>query len=786
MTGKERFLYLKLLFTFIFLMLSSLAGAQTENAIVEKVSDVPAVARGDQFIKMPAAPKGYHLVLKGSDHNPVINQSGRIKTPLSKTKVHLYFQLINDSIDTIHYDICKEVTVPGKFDKEKGNAKPFVIPSLQEWHGYEGKFNLSPGSRIIIPNDERKSLEKLASLLQREIKQQTGYLLKTVTGNPGKGDIYLSLHEKDTTIGKEGYYFQAGDYISIRAIAYRGLFWGTRTLLQLLEQGKSIPKGIARDYPQFKIRGFILDDGRKFFTLQFLRKYVKLLSYYKMNDFQIHLNDNGFKGYFDNNWDSTYSAFRLENDTYPGLTAKDGSYTKKEFIALQQLADEYGVQIVPEIDVPAHSLAFTKAVPAIGSRKYGMDHLDLSNPLTDTVIRNVFREYLSGPHPVFTGKVVDIGTDEYAKPAAEEFRAFTDMLIKYVESFGKKVRLWGALTWAQGKTPVTVKGVTMNCWYNGYANPVDMKKLGYKLISTPDGWLYIVPAAGYYYDYLNLEKIYNDWTPSLIGDVSFCAGDPAVVGGSFAEWNDIVGNGISQKDVNDRVFPAIQVLAQKMWDGGDTAVSYKDFAISCKDIGEGPGLNITGKLGNPDHPLVADFHFDRKRKSVKLNDASYTKGIKGKALSFSGKDSYAVLPYKEIGYDYTVSFWINPSPGNLKNTVLFQSPDAVVKLNQGTTGKLGFSRDGYNFRFNYTVPDNIWTHIVITGTNKGTALFVNGHVQDSLYHKWIQFHDKNKTKKRKVETLFFPLEKIGGFKGKIDELKIWNKSLSMEAIKNMK
>src|SRR5690242_3756641 len=222
MTGKERFLYLKLLFTFIFLMLSSLAGAQTENAIVEKVSDVPVVARGDQFIQMPVAPKGYHLVLKGSDHNPVINQSGRIKTPLSETKVHLYFQLINDSIDTISYDICKEVTVPGKFDKEGGNVKPFVIPSLEEWHGYEGEFNLSPGSRIIIPNDERKSLEKVASLLQQEIKQQTGYLLKTVTGNPGKGDIFLSLNEKDTTIGKEGYYFQAGEYISIRAIAYRG------------------------------------------------------------------------------------------------------------------------------------------------------------------------------------------------------------------------------------------------------------------------------------------------------------------------------------------------------------------------------------------------------------------------------------------------------------------------------------------------------------------------------------------------------------------------------------
>jgi hexosaminidase len=110
------------------------------------------------------------------------------------------------------------------------------------------------------------------------------------------------------------------------------------------------------------------------------------MSYYKMNDFHIHLNDNGFKQFFGDNWDSTYSAFRLENDTYPNLTSRDGSYTKKEFIALQQLGIRYGVNIIPEIDVPAHSLAFSKAMPGIGSRQYGLDHLDLDNPLTYTVI----------------------------------------------------------------------------------------------------------------------------------------------------------------------------------------------------------------------------------------------------------------------------------------------------------------------------------------------------------------------------------------------------------------
>ena len=103
----------------------------------------------------------------------------------------------------------------------------------------------------------------------------------------------------------------------------------------------------------------------------------KILSFYKLNEFQIHLNDNGFVQFFDNDWNKTYAAFRLESERFPGLTAKDGSYTKKEFTDLQRLGMEYGVNVIPEIDIPAHSLAFTHYKPEIGSDKYGMDHLDL-------------------------------------------------------------------------------------------------------------------------------------------------------------------------------------------------------------------------------------------------------------------------------------------------------------------------------------------------------------------------------------------------------------------------
>ena len=642
------------------------------------------------------------------------------------------------------------------------NPKPFVIPALREWQGGQGNYQLNSSARIVLSAAHAGSLQKAADILRGELALM-GFKLKIATGEPKKGDIYLSLGAQDPVIGQEGYLFTADQYISIKGNSYRGVFFGTRTLLQLLEQGAQIPQGKAKDYPEFKVRSFVLDVGRKFFSMQFLQDYVRLLSYYKMNDFQIHLNDNGFKKYFGESWDDTYSAFRLENSTYPGLTAKDGSYTKKEFVDLQALADDYAVRIIPEIDAPAHALAFTKVNPALGSREYGMDHLDLHHPGSLEMIKNVFKEYLSGDQPVFRSSEVHIGTDEYAKKEAEPFRAFTDEMIKYVQSFGKDVRVWGALTHAAGKTPVTVKNVTMNTWYNGYADPVEMKKLGYKQISTPDGWLYIVPAAGYYYDYLNYQMIYEKWSPLQIGDVRFTAGDTSIVGGAFAAWNDIVGNGVSEKDVHDRVFPAMQFVAQKTWGGDAVSMSFKEFNTNRKAIGEGPAINISGRIGKPSQSPVAAV----------------------KSLSFKGRNDFTKLPFKEIGYDYTVSFAINPASNTGNDVVLFKGPNSTVKLRQGNTGKLGFSRDGYDLDFDYTLPANTWTTVTIAGTSKGTSLYVNGKLQKKLYDNWIQYEDKDKTKMRKVETLVFPLERVGGFKGKLKKLKVWNKILTDQEIKNL-
>ncbi|RAJ73967.1 hexosaminidase [Chitinophaga dinghuensis] len=760
-----------------FLLPVSIAKAQQipdSASFAQAVKNIPAIsyAPGQTKITIPVPPKGYELLLKGTDRHPVIDPQGNIHQPLTDAPVNLYF-ILKRQQDGAEMDAPMQLIIPGKYGAPD-NTAPFVIPALREWHGANGRFKVSPNTKVVFSPADKAILEPVAARLAADLNlviPKAG--IKSIAGKPSKGDIFLNISKADTSLGNEGYRIDINDITNISAPQKQGAFWATRTILQILEQDSShsyLPKGITRDYPKYEVRSFVLDDGRKFFTMEFLRNYVQFMSYYKMNDFHIHLNDNGFAKFFGDNWDSTYSAFRLENDTYPGLTAKDGSYSKKEFMALQDMADSFGVRIIPEIDVPAHSLALSKANPEVASAKYGRDHLNL-DPASWTMVDNIFKEYLEGPNPVFKGAEVHIGTDEYDKHEAEKFRAFTDHLIRFVEGYGKKVRMWGSLTHAQGKTPVKSEGITMNAWYNGYAEPKEMIKLGYDLISTPDGWLYIVPAAGYYYDYLNIKKLYNTWEPNVIGAVVFPMGHPKIKGGAFAVWNDHPGNGITADDVHDRAFPAMQVLAEKMWNGHTNASNFDTYSKNSQRLSEGPGLNLQHKLYSKDS-ILYHLSFGKNKPSGKLKNAAI-----GQNLRLNGGQSYFQTPVTAIGYGYTISFDIKPDAGNKNNAVIFSSPYAQVKLLQQSTGKLGFSREGYHYNFNYAIPANTWTHVEISGTNKGTSLFVNGQLIERLEGQFITFPN-TKDKNAKIQTLVFPLQYIGdnsqAFSGEINNIRVLN------------
>lgn len=639
----------------------------------------------------------------------------------------------------------------GSLTRAAVNPKPFVVPELKQWTGKDGNFTPGKDTRIVCTS-QNPELLRIARMFADDYQQMFGQTLSVAQGKATPGDFVLSL-SADKKLGEEGYAIKISDRVAISAPTPTGLYWSTRTLLQLAEQNqeRSLPQGTIRDYPDYPLRGFMIDCGRKFIPMAYLQDLVKIMAYYKMNTLQVHLNDNGFKQYFEHNWDKTYAAFRLESETYPGLTARDGSYSKKEFIDFQKQAVSNFVEIIPEIDVPAHSLALTHYKPEIGSKEYGMDHLDLFKPETYEFVDALFKEYLEGDNPVFVGKRVHIGTDEYSnakKDVVEKFRAFTDHYIRFVEGFGKQAVVWGALSHAKGDTPVKSENVVMNAWYNGYADPATMIKDGYQLISIPDGLVYIVPKAGYYYDYLNEPYLYKEWTPAHIGKAVFDEKHPSILGGMFAIWNDHVGNGISVKDIHHRIFSPLQTLSVKMWTGAQTGIPYETFNEKRALLSEAPGVNQLARIGKKPELVY-------ERSTVAPGSTS---------------------DYPEIGYNYTVSFDITGAKES-EGTELFRSPNAVFYLSDPIRGMMGFARDGYLNTFPYKVNPGEKATIQIEGNNRSTTLRVNGKVVDEMNTQKLYFN-AGKDSMNYVRTLVFPLEKAGNFNSKVQNLKVYNYCVS--------
>jgi hexosaminidase len=639
----------------------------------------------------------------------------------------------------------------------QNNAKPFVIPELTRWNGARGTMTLS--GKVVV-ND--KKLLKAAQDLCRDYKLLTGKTMMFSQDKTDKGDIVLSL-KQDKTLGKEGYRMLVNENCHLTASTINGIFWGTRTLLQIIQQQKELPQGTAVDVPQYSIRGFMLDAGRKFFPISYLKDLIKVMAYYKMNTLQLHLNDNAFKDFFGGDWSKTPADFRLESDTYPGLASKDGHYTKAEFIGLQKFAESYGIQIVPEIDSPAHALAFTHYRPSLGSKEFGMDHFDLDNPEVYSFMDNLFKEYLSGKDPVFRGKYVNIGTDEYnntTEELREKFRAYTSHYLELIKKYGKTPILWGALSHAYGKTPVNPKGAILGMWSPYMAKTTEMKAKGWTMISMPDWTTYTVPLADYYHDILPNDNIYKNWTPATFGDTTLKEQDPQIAGGMFALWNDFYGNGITVHDVNLRILPVLQAMAVKCWTGQLTTVPYTTFESQRKVLGEAPGVNELG--------VVQDL-------PIQIADVQPNKAL--------------ALPVKEIGYGHKISFSVDCKPEQ-KGTILTSGPDATFYLSDPVNGKLGFLREAYLDHFNYELPKEGHVDITIENTSSSTNLYVNGELKEKL--EQIRFYVVKPTDKanhmpgrswqldayepersmRYQRALFFPVDKTGNFNSRVSNLKI--------------
>lgn len=780
------------------------------NGLADAIK-VEAPKKGDTQLKvtLPASDE-YDVTYNGTDYEQVVGAQANdgtipIHQPIVDTQVKVSFKVTKKSDKNTYTFKEIPVTVPGKFQVEAGdNIAPEVLPQLREWKGRSGSFAPTAQTRVVYDSDDFKTA---ANELAADYKDLFGSELAVVKGSSANaGDIFLSkTTDKSLGLQDEGYLMEITDSVSVKAETKTGAYWSTRTILQALKTGNgSIPQGITRDYPLYKVRGLILDVGRKTFSLEWLQQMSKQLSWFKLNDFQVHLSDNYIwvEEYSDDTVNTAYNGFRLESDIKKGgndgknkadLTSTDVWYSKADFREFIQHSRDLGVNIVPEFDMPAHSLALTNVRPDLRTPKSkthrGNDHLNLAGKYDESLAfaLSIWDEYLTGSDPVFDSQtMVHIGADEYEADGTA-YRKFVNDLFGHVEASGRTARVWGSLTQIKGDGSVQVSGRgaagqhrQMNLWSVGWAKMDEMYNLGFDLINCVDSKYYIVPNAGYYYDYLNDNTVYNSAVNSY-GNVTIPAGDEQMIGGAFAVWNDMCGkkeNGISEYDVYDRITNSAGLYAAATWGKGAADVSAAK--ATAKKLGDAPNTNFGYKTTANAEGTVMQLGMDDANDASGNGNSLNLKSAKDaeivdvdfkKALELKGGESYVSLDSEletaGLGNDLRVKVKRTDATSD-KDQILFESPYGSIKAVQAKTGKVGITRENHDYSFNYTLPMNEWVELEFKNEGMGkVSLYVNGELKETIGRD-----GNNKLK----ATCMFPVKRIGSktnaFTGYVDDVRL--------------
>ncbi len=754
---------------------------------------------GGRYLVMPEAPEGYEVTYLGADYEQIIGEDGVIYPTIQEKEVTVGFRVssVEDASDT--REIAQKVTVPSYLDEddkapdkaeggpESGlenlsapNACPEVIPALAEWKGGSGRF--VPAKDLCVIVEKGSALEAVAALFADGYEAVTQRPVEVKSGSVedmAAGDIYLGYADAAAGLGEEGYFCDISDKCVILAETDTGVRWGTVTLLQILSRNNGIPQGQIRDYPRYEVRGFGIDVARKPVSLDTLYAMMETMSFYKMNDLTIHLNDNEIlstSGLTDSVEQAMTadSAFRLESD----LTGEDGkkltsseyAYTKEEFARFIETAKTYGVTVVPEIDTPAHSLSITQRFPsyALKTGPEAVDQIDLSNREAVEFVKSIWQEALSGEDAAFRDAgIVNIGMDEYYGDG-EQYRKYLQEIAELVQSEGRTVRLWGSLSNMPGTTMPDPENLQMNIWSTVWADPRDMYEAGYSLINMQNNHLYVIPGGGY--DHLDTKDLYDNWEPNKFYDYNLLEKipvySPQMLGAVYMLWNDMCGRldvGISEYDLYDRFAEPLPVLSAGLW-GERAASGYEAFMDQAEQIGQASEKLRGGKNRIYDEETGLEPYYEVDIR-VKLSDEAgqYTEnrqaGNAGQAVERTEGDpgTGSVAAAEEADGAST-----RGTMADQRETVTI-SPQIIAESASayGTwafyavepeTGRVGFAREGRTYTWEYELPREEWVELKVVGETGRTSLYVNGSFVGTL---------GNEKAFEEYATFVFPTERIG-------------------------
>ena len=486
------------------------------------------------------------------------------------------------------------------------SQKNNIIPTPNEQTINNGFMEIENSPEIITESN----FNSAATLFKNAIKK-----LDLTSKKTTKNRINFSLNEK---LNEEEYILKINtDQINIEASTETGAIFGFQSLFQLMNLNLKngvvkLQNQVIKDSPRFKYRGMHLDVGRHMYPVAFIKKYVDGLAMLKFNNFHWHLTE-------DQGW-------RIEIEKYPELnnigsyrdstlighytdkpwqfdkTRYGGYYTKKEIKEVVRYAQERGINVIPEIEMPGHSQAAVSSYPEFGctGEQVGVaplwgvfKEIYCSKNETFDFLEEIIDEVVE----LFPGKYIHIGGDEAPKTNwkacgncqnvinREELKDehelqsyFITRMEKYINSKGKQIIGWDEIL-EGGLAP----NATVMSW-RGVSGGIEAAKMNHEVIMTPNATCYLdhyqakdtanepLAIGGYtpIEEIYNYEPIPNELDESL---------HKYIIGAQGNVWTEYMK---TSDHVEYMVFPRIFALSEVVW--AKDKPSFNDFENKVIDM----------------------------------------------------------------------------------------------------------------------------------------------------------------------------------------------------------
>jgi hexosaminidase len=467
----------------------------------------------------------------------------------------------------------------------------------------EGHFVLSPETRLIV-NDEGKLGDAVTYLQQMVASLMNKGLVQMREDIENGQRNAISINISNEQMPTEAYRLEVTPrLIRLSASHPQGMFYALQTLHQLLWDAQvsstttkfNIPCLSIADQPAFEWRGLMLDVSRHFYSMEFLKKQVDILSSFKMNRLHLHLTDDQgwrleIKAYPALTQRGAWRTFNRQDSTFLRLskvnpevaldprfiirhdekTLYGGFYTQEEIRDLVQYAQKHHVEIVPEIDMPGHMMAAISLFPelsctgAVGWGETFSYPLCPCNEATFTFLENILTEVID----LFPSRYIHIGVDEVEKNTWEASEAckqlmqkngykevrqlqtyFTERIRSFIASKGKEVIAWDEVL--EDKINADTNIMFWRDWIGGV--PEKATANGNKVIFTPTSPMYFSRRDS------SLYAVYH-FTSQM--DAIPDNKQSLILGAQASIWAEGIPN---EQVANRLIYPRLIALSEAVW-----------------------------------------------------------------------------------------------------------------------------------------------------------------------------------------------------------------------------